>query len=131
MSDSYKIFVMTPMCLVEAVKHKELKLTDFSMLVLDECHHAALGKHAYKLLMDLYLDVKHDPDSSQASHLPQVSPSTPLLLLSWYTQADRSSNHYSFLTLVTSYDVQGEVLSICYIYVTGRPARILTKFEHF
>ena len=131
MSDSYKIFVMTPMCLVEAVKNKELQLTDFSMLVLDECHHAALGRHAYRLLMDLYLDVKHGPDSSQASHLPQVCPSAPLLLLSLYTQAERLSSHYSFLTLVTLYDVHGEVLSICHIDVTGRPARILTKFEHF
>ena len=64
---------MTPMCLVEAVQHKELRLTDFSMLVLDECHHAALGKHAYRCLMDLYMDVKLDPDAQKASQLPQVN----------------------------------------------------------
>ena len=36
-------------------------MTDFSLLVLDECHHVARGKHAYRVLMSLYLDIKCAP----------------------------------------------------------------------
>ncbi|KAL8570809.1 hypothetical protein ACOMHN_006958 [Nucella lapillus] len=79
----YKVFVMTPMCLIEAVRGKELRLRDFSLIVLDECHHVALGRHAYRVLMDLYMDLKHQPQGAQylqekeeegatASMLPQV-----------------------------------------------------------
>nr|KAG5689285.1 hypothetical protein BaRGS_033077 [Batillaria attramentaria] len=66
----YRVFVMTPQCLVEAVKRKEVSITDFSLLVLDECHHA-MGGHSYKVLLDLYMDAKFSQGTSTAS-LPQI-----------------------------------------------------------
>ncbi|XP_076465243.1 antiviral innate immune response receptor RIG-I-like [Babylonia areolata] len=71
--DTCKVFVMTPQCLVEAIQGKEVKMTDFSLLVLDECHHVGLGKHAYRVLMGLYIDAKHAPENAPDTHnLPQV-----------------------------------------------------------
>ncbi|XP_076451112.1 ATP-dependent RNA helicase DHX58-like [Babylonia areolata] len=64
----YKVFVMTPRCVVEAVERKEVGVGDFSLLVLDECHHA-IGRHDYKVLMDLYMDTKFSPN---APPMPQV-----------------------------------------------------------
>ena len=75
LKNRFKVFVMTPQCLVEAVLHKEVKITDFSLLVLDECHHVGLGKHAYKGLMDVYMDAKFDENASNnppTENLPQV-----------------------------------------------------------
>lgn len=69
--DTFKVFVLTPQCLVEAIGRKEVKMTDFSLLVLDECHHLGRGKHAYTVLMNLYMNAKFDPDIKTAS-LPQV-----------------------------------------------------------
>ena len=66
---SYQVYVMTPMCLVEAVKRGEVKVTDFSLFVLDECHHTS-GKHDFKLLMDEYMDCKF---TTSPTCLPQVS----------------------------------------------------------
>ena len=62
---------MTPQCLVEAVQRKEVKMTDFSILVMDECHHVGQGKHACKVLMGLYMDVKY-AEGGQRGTLPQV-----------------------------------------------------------
>nr|KAG5689284.1 hypothetical protein BaRGS_033076 [Batillaria attramentaria] len=63
----YRVYVMTPMCLVEAVRAGEVQIPDFSLMVLDECHHT-LGKHPYKDLMDLYMDAKFSADMPR---LPQ------------------------------------------------------------
>ena len=72
--DSYQVFVMTPMCLVEVIQRGEVKITDFSVLILDECHHTR-GKHGFKALMDVYMDAKFKPvaTDSPRSPLPQVS----------------------------------------------------------
>lgn len=67
--DSYRVYVMTPQCLVEAIGAGEVQITDFSLMVLDECHHT-LGKHPYKDLMDLYMDAKFSADIMP--HLPQI-----------------------------------------------------------
>ncbi|KAK7473369.1 hypothetical protein BaRGS_00035417 [Batillaria attramentaria] len=66
--DTYRVYVMTPMCLVEAVRAGEVQIPDFSLMVLDECHHT-LGKHPYKDLMDLYMDAKFSADMPR---LPQI-----------------------------------------------------------
>ena len=66
---------MTPQCLVEAIKAKEVKMTDFSMIVLDECHHVGQGEHACKVLMGLYMDVKYS-EGAQLGALPQVPTTT-------------------------------------------------------
>ncbi|KAK7473348.1 hypothetical protein BaRGS_00035396 [Batillaria attramentaria] len=68
--DTNRVFVLTPQCLVEAIQANEVLITDFSLIVLDECHHA-IRKHPYKALMDHYMDVKFAKDTKQ-SHLPQI-----------------------------------------------------------
>lgn len=68
---SYRIYVMTPMCLVEAIRAKEVRITDFSVLVLDECHNTQ-GGHVFANLMDLYMDIKFDNQGPSFSRLPQV-----------------------------------------------------------
>ena len=72
--DSYQVFVMTPMCLVEAARRGEVKVTDFSLLILDECHRTR-SKHDFKILMDLYMDAKFSPATTDQPRkpLPQVS----------------------------------------------------------
>ncbi|KAK7473371.1 hypothetical protein BaRGS_00035419, partial [Batillaria attramentaria] len=68
--DTHRVFVLTPQCLVEAIQANEVLITDFSLIVLDECHHA-IRKHPYKVLMDHYMNAKFGTESKE-SHLPQV-----------------------------------------------------------
>ncbi|XP_070210700.1 ATP-dependent RNA helicase DHX58-like isoform X2 [Littorina saxatilis] len=65
----YKVFVMTPMCLVETVRREGVQLNDFFLMVLDECHHTH-GRKEFKNLMDLYMDAKFANNLS--SGMPQV-----------------------------------------------------------
>nr|KAG5689282.1 hypothetical protein BaRGS_033074 [Batillaria attramentaria] len=68
--DTHRVFVLTPQCLVEAIQANEVLITDFSLIVLDECHHA-IRKHPYKVLMDHYMNAKFGTESKE-SHLPQM-----------------------------------------------------------
>ena len=65
---------MTPMCLLEAIRQGDVKITDFSVLILDECHQTR-ANNDFKALMDVYMDAKFAPAStgSPRSLLPQVS----------------------------------------------------------
>lgn len=62
---------MTPMCLVEAILAKEVRITDFSLIILDECHNTQ-GDHPYKKLMNIYMDSKFTNDRRDVACLPQV-----------------------------------------------------------
>ncbi|KAI1723275.1 DEAD/DEAH box helicase domain-containing protein [Ditylenchus destructor] len=66
--------VMTPQILINMLnsplKHERVYLSDVSMFIVDECHHAASGDHPYKVLLDMlreYID-----DLSDKSMKPQV-----------------------------------------------------------
>lgn len=61
---------MTGQCLVEAVESKKVSLNQFSLLVLDECHHTR-GGHPLRSLMNLYMEFKFGEHSSKVK-LPQV-----------------------------------------------------------
>ena len=63
------IVVGTPHFLLETLaKEDSPSLSTFSMLVLDECHHTA-KEHAYRKIMNLYLDLKED---NATNAMPQV-----------------------------------------------------------
>ncbi|KAK7100598.1 hypothetical protein V1264_023519 [Littorina saxatilis] len=64
------VVVMTGQCLVEAVESKKVSLNQFSLLVLDECHHTR-GGHPLRSLMNLYMEFKFGEHSSKVK-LPQI-----------------------------------------------------------
>ncbi|XP_059177099.1 antiviral innate immune response receptor RIG-I-like [Physella acuta] len=62
------VLVMTPMILVNNLQRKGLKLSKFTLLVFDECHHTR-NCEPYNLLMSDYLKAKLQ---GTLSHLPQI-----------------------------------------------------------
>ncbi|KAI3659797.1 hypothetical protein MP638_002754, partial [Amoeboaphelidium occidentale] len=47
------VIVCTPQSLVNYMRHGMLRFDQFSLLILDECHHTT-GNHPYNLLMEMY-----------------------------------------------------------------------------
>ncbi|XP_033757113.1 probable ATP-dependent RNA helicase DDX58 [Pecten maximus] len=64
------VLVVTAQLLVNALFEKNVMITDFSLLVFDECHHSNL-KHAFNRIMHHYIDLKLD-DTVDGRALPQV-----------------------------------------------------------
>ena len=64
-SQENDVIVLTAQILVDALKSKRVKITDFSLLIFDECHHTN-KEHPYNEIMLTYLGIKF---------LPQTSPS--------------------------------------------------------
>jgi ATP-dependent RNA helicase DDX58 len=59
---------MTPQILVDAIKMNSVSLSQFTLLLFDECHHANKDE-PYNVIMGLYLDEKL---SGNTTNLPQV-----------------------------------------------------------
>ncbi|XP_076466579.1 ATP-dependent RNA helicase DHX58-like [Babylonia areolata] len=55
--ETSRVVVLTGQSLVEAVEKEKVRLEDFSLLVLDECHHTR-GGHPLRVLMNLYMEAK-------------------------------------------------------------------------
>jgi ERCC4-related helicase len=68
------IVVLTAQILVDALKDKTVRITDISLLVFDECHHANKN-HAYNQIMQAYLDLKIN--GGETKTLPQVKFNLP------------------------------------------------------
>nr|WBR62860.1 RIG-I like receptor 1 [Azumapecten farreri] len=64
------ILVVTAQLLVNALLEKNVNITQFSLLVFDECHHSNL-KHSFNRIMHHYIDLKLD-DATDNNTLPQV-----------------------------------------------------------
>ncbi|XP_060069486.1 antiviral innate immune response receptor RIG-I-like [Ylistrum balloti] len=64
------VLVVTAQLLVNALLEKNVRITDFSLLVFDECHHTNL-KHSFNRIMHHYIDHKLDRDADPRP-LPQV-----------------------------------------------------------
>ena len=54
------VIVLTAQILVDALKEGRCSITDFSLLIFDECHHTQKG-HPYNDIMSEYLAVKFQP----------------------------------------------------------------------
>ncbi|KAL9165554.1 hypothetical protein ABFS82_06G177900 [Erythranthe guttata] len=48
--EEHEVLVMTPQILVDALRHRFLRLDEISVLIFDECHNAR-GKHPYSCIM--------------------------------------------------------------------------------
>ena len=69
---SNKVVVLTAQILVNALKENQVKLSDISMLILDECHHTT-KEHPYNMIMGQYMDDRFGPvGANQEQGLPQV-----------------------------------------------------------
>eukprot|EP00058_Branchiostoma_floridae_P024799 XP_002610289.1 hypothetical protein BRAFLDRAFT_93024 [Branchiostoma floridae] len=68
--ESNDITVATPQILLNALLEKTVKITDFSLIVFDECHHTKKDA-SYNKIMAEYLKIKLADPLSQAN-LPQI-----------------------------------------------------------
>ena len=70
---NHKIVVMTAQILVNALnsknKEERVDLSDITLLLFDECHHAD-KEHSYNKIMEKYLALKSQPGNQHS--LPQV-----------------------------------------------------------
>ena len=76
------IVVLTAQILVNALKDKDnrVALSDISLLIFDECHHAQKG-HPYNKVMEQYLALRLQPGSRH--ELPQVRLHAGSFLRDW------------------------------------------------
>lgn len=66
---NYDVLCFTPQILVNNLANGSIKsISDFTMLILDECHHTK-GGEPYNILMQEYLEHK----TTNARKLPQVN----------------------------------------------------------
>lgn len=62
--DEYEVLVMTPMILLNALRHSFLKLEMIKVLIFDECHNAR-GRHPYACIMTEFYHRQLDSNNSQ------------------------------------------------------------------
>lgn len=93
--------MLTAQILVDALKSRRVKITDFSLLIFDECHHTN-KEHPYNEIMLTYLGIKFPPcysvGQSGKVSLPQIIGLTASLGVG----KARNKN-----------DAQGHVLQLC------------------
>ena len=71
------VIVLTAQILVDALKSRRVRITDFSLLIFDECHHTN-NKHPFNEIMLAYLGIKFPPQPDSRCHqaerenLPQI-----------------------------------------------------------
>ena len=67
--DNHDVIVSTAQIVADALRNGRVKLSDISLLIIDECHHTD-REHPYNQIMSHYLSVKLQPITSDV--LPQV-----------------------------------------------------------
>ncbi|XP_057960958.1 endoribonuclease Dicer homolog 2 isoform X2 [Malania oleifera] len=76
--DKYEVLVMTPMILLNGLRHSFFKLEMIKLLIFDECHHAR-GKHPYACIM---MEFYHRKLNSEKHLLPRILGMTASLVKS-------------------------------------------------
>ncbi|XP_062610169.1 antiviral innate immune response receptor RIG-I-like, partial [Saccostrea cucullata] len=64
------LLVVTAQILLNALRDGIVSVTDFSLMVFDECHHAN-DNHSYNMIMNKYLDIKFQ-EKEKAKNLPMI-----------------------------------------------------------
>ena len=73
--DSSRLIIATPKVVVNDVKNDVLKLSEFSLLVIDEAHHCT-GEHAMAMVCDYYISSNSSPHILGATASPGHRPDT-------------------------------------------------------
>ena len=73
--DSSRLIIATPKVVVNDVKNDVLKLSEFSLLVIDEAHHCT-GEHAMAMVCDYYIASNSSPHILGATASPGHRPDT-------------------------------------------------------
>ena len=73
--DSSRLIIATPKVVVNDVKNDVLKLSEFSLLVIDEAHHCT-GEHAMAKVCDYYISSSSSPHILGATASPGHRPDT-------------------------------------------------------
>ena len=71
--DSSRLIIATPKVVVNDVKNDVLKLSEFSLLVIDEAHHCT-GEHAMAMVCDYYISSNSSPHILGATASPGHRP---------------------------------------------------------
>ena len=73
--ESSRLIIATPKVVVNDVKNDVLKLSEFSLLVIDEAHHCT-GEHAMAMVCDYYISSNSSPHILGATASPGHRPDT-------------------------------------------------------
>ena len=71
-SDAIDVMVCTAGKLRKELITKQVSISDFSLIIVDECHHAGYNNSNYADVMGFHIKMKHNQTIDQVHHLPQV-----------------------------------------------------------
>ncbi|KOM37874.1 hypothetical protein LR48_Vigan03g125600 [Vigna angularis] len=98
--DKHEVLIMTPVILLNCLRHSFLKLNMIKVLIMDECHHAR-GKHPYARIMTEFY---HHQLQSGSSDLPRIFGMTasPIKAKVGKSESSLSENIRKLMTLMHS-----------------------------
>ncbi|XP_027927327.1 endoribonuclease Dicer homolog 2-like [Vigna unguiculata] len=98
--DKHEVLIMTPVILLNCLRHSFLKLNMIKVLIMDECHHAR-GKHPYACIMTEFY---HHQLQSGSSDLPRIFGMTasPIKTKVGKSESSLSENIQKLMTLMHS-----------------------------
>ncbi|XP_047176207.1 endoribonuclease Dicer homolog 2-like [Vigna umbellata] len=98
--DKHEVLIMTPVILLNCLRHSFLKLNMIKVLIMDECHHAR-GNHPYARIMTEFY---HHQLQSGSSDLPRIFGMTasPIKAKVGKSESSLSENIRKLMTLMHS-----------------------------
>ncbi|XP_022635484.1 endoribonuclease Dicer homolog 2 isoform X2 [Vigna radiata var. radiata] len=98
--DKHEVLIMTPVILLNCLRHSFLKLNMIKVLIMDECHHAR-GRHPYARIMTEFY---HHQLHSGSSDLPRIFGMTasPIKTKVGKSESSLSENIRKLMTLMHS-----------------------------
>ncbi|XP_061171542.1 antiviral innate immune response receptor RIG-I-like isoform X2 [Saccostrea echinata] len=85
------LLVVTAQILLNALRDGIVSVTDFSLMVFDECHHAN-DNHSYNMIMNKYLDIKFQ-ERENAKNLPMIVGMTASVGVGKASDEERAKRH--------------------------------------